>query len=348
MTRRTSVICTVIAVAIVALSSASAWASNKTDVVTLANGDRLTCEIVSLDRGRLQIKTDDAGTIQIEWEKIANVVALRQFDILTSDGRQLLGMLGTTEARSLLVIGAGPPVPLLMADVTNIVPIGTSFWKKLDGSFDAGFSYTRSSGIAQTTLNSSTRFRRPEFMMRLDGSGTITSQSDETKKDSRGALSFSYVRYRGGNWFFSAVGSLESNESLGLVLRSQVAALAGPRLVNTNRAQVQAGAGLVVNDEQSLDGASSQNLEALLAFASSYYAYDYPKTSLDLKVQYYPSLSHWGRQRVQVDTAVKRELWSDFYVAFTLYDSFDSAPPNPDSARNDIGVTASVGWSFGR
>jgi hypothetical protein len=344
-----TVIRTAVVVAMIALvGGGAAWGSDKTDVVTLANGDRLTCEIVQLDRGRLEIKTDDAGTIQIEWEKIASVVALRQFDVLTSDGRQLLGMLGTTEARSLLVIGAGPPVPLLMAEVTSIVPIGTSFWKKLDGSFDGGFSYTRSSGIAQSTLNSITQFRRPEFLLRLDGSVTLTAQSDETKHDNRGALTFSYVRYRGGNWFVGGGASLESNESLGLVLRSQVAAMAGPRLVNTNRAQVQAGAGLVVNEEQSVDGTSAPNLEALLAFSSSYYAYDYPKTSLDLKVQYYPSLNHWGRQRAQVDTAVKRELWRDLYVGITLYDSFDSEPPNPDSARNDIGVTLSIGWSFGQ
>ena len=32
---------------------------------------------------------------------------------------------------------------------------------QLDGSVDAGFNYTRSSGIAQTTLNSNTVYRRP-------------------------------------------------------------------------------------------------------------------------------------------------------------------------------------------
>lgn len=32
--------------------------------------------------------------------------------------------------------------------------------------------------------------------------------------------------------------------------------------------------------------------------------------------------------------------------ALDVYDSFDSAPPNPDAARNDVGVVASFGWSY--
>jgi hypothetical protein len=46
-----------------------AWA-RKTDVVTMANGDRVTCEIKTLDRGMLEVSTDSWGTISIEWEEV--------------------------------------------------------------------------------------------------------------------------------------------------------------------------------------------------------------------------------------------------------------------------------------
>lgn len=65
-------------------------------------------------------------------------------------------------------------------------------------------------------------------------------------------------------------------------------------------------------------------------------------------VQYYPSLTEWGRQRLQFNPAVKREVLKNFYIGVNAYDTFDSAPPNPDAARNDVGVVASIGWSFGR
>ena len=50
-----------------------------------------------------------------------------------------------------------------MKEVVLITPIGRSFWSKLDGSIDAGFSYTKSSGVAQLNLDSETVYRRPAF-----------------------------------------------------------------------------------------------------------------------------------------------------------------------------------------
>ena len=60
------------------------------------------------------------------------------------------------------------------------MPIGASFWAKLDGSVDAGFTYTRSSGIAQTTLNSDTVFRRPAFRF-----GDVVRHADQGKRRRR-------------------------------------------------------------------------------------------------------------------------------------------------------------------
>ena len=61
----------------------------------------------------------------------------------------VLGSLGTAPARSISVVGAAVTIPLQMSLVTRISPIGCSFWQKLDGAIDAGFNYTRSSGVAQ-------------------------------------------------------------------------------------------------------------------------------------------------------------------------------------------------------
>jgi hypothetical protein len=336
----------VVALAIVLSSGAAAWGQGRTDVITLLNGDRITGEIVELNRGRLDLKTDDAGTIEIEWDNIARIEAAREFEVETSDGRRLLGSLRQAADRVVLIVGIEGPESLPMPEVTRITPIGASFWAKIDGSVDAGFSYTRSSGVAQTTLNSDSEYRRPAFTLRLTASATLTQRSDDEQDDDRSAIEFSYARYRWRNWFVAGTGRLESNESLGLVLRSQAGGVVGVRLVNTNRGQVALGGGLVVNDERGIDTESTQNIEGLFTLRSSFFSYDRPRTDLDANIQYYPSLSDWGRQRLQIDFAVRRELFKDFFVALNLYDTFDSAPPNPDAARNDVGVVASIGWSY--
>jgi hypothetical protein len=214
-----------------------------------------------------------------------------------------------------------------MSAVTLITPIGASFWKKLDGSIDAGFNYTRSSGVAQLNVNWDARYRKPASQTRATLSFTQTRKDEDSEHDDRGSVELSYLRYPWRRWFIFGATRFETNESLGLELRSQVAGAIGPRLVNSNRAQVTAGAGLVFNDERGVDVESTRNLEGLLHFGTSFYTYDRPKTNLDISFQYYPSFSNVGRQRVQLDASVKRELWKDFFASLSIYNSFDSRPP---------------------
>ena len=334
------------AIALVFCSATAAFAQGRTDVVTLANGDRITGEVVRLERGRLEFKTDDAGTLYLEWDKLATLVAMRQVEVLTSDGSRYLGTLAPAASRSLAVAIAGGVVTLRMTDVTLIAPIGTSFWRKLDGSIDAGFNYSRSSGIAQLNLNTSTSYRKLASSMRLAASLTQTRQDNDEGRDDRATLEFTYLRYPWQRWFVTAGGRFESNESLGLVLRSQVGAAVGPRLVNSNRAQLTLGAGLAANNEQGVDVETTQNVEAMFLLNTSFYTYDRPRTNLDLRFQYYASLNNAGRQRLQLDAGIKRELLKDLFVAVTLYNTFDSRPPNPGADTVDVGLVLSIGWSY--
>jgi uncharacterized protein DUF481 len=329
------------------LFASTAQAAPRTDVVTLRNGDRITGEVMRLERGRLEFKTDDAGTLELEWDKLTSLVAHRIFEVVTSDGLRYVGTLAPSATRATLAVETpSATVTLAMIEVTLVTPIGRSFFHKLDGSIDIGYSYTQSSGVAQLNLNTETIYRKPAFEGRLDTSFTFTQQKDGEDKDDRGSIDLSYLRYPWRRWFVTAGTRFESNESLGIRLRSLVGGAAGPRLLNSNRSQVAAGAGLVLIDERGVDVGGSQSVEGLLIFRASYYTYDRPKTNLDFSSSYYPSLSEGGRHRLQVDTSAKRELLKDFFVSLTLYDSFDSRPPNPAAQRNDVGVTVSVGWSY--
>jgi hypothetical protein len=338
---------TTMTVALLALCSSALRAQGKTDVVSLANGDRITGEVAKLERGRLEFKTDDIGTLYLEWDKLISLITTtRLVEVELADGRRFLGTLGQTTSRQLLVNDANGPIVVSMSDVTFMTAIGRSFWSKLDGTIDAGFTYTKSSGIAQLNANTDTVFRQPRSQIRLTTSLTTTEESDGTNNDDRGALEGSYLRYPRPGWFFTGLGRIETNESLGLVLRSQAGGAVGPRLVNSNRATLSIGGGLVFNDEQGVDVPRTKNLDALVIFHTAFYTYDRPKTNLDVTAQYYPSLSNLGRHRLQLDASAKREFWKDLFLSFSMFDTFDSRPPNPDADKNDVGVVFSVGWSY--
>ena len=318
----------------------------KTDIVTLGNGDRITGEVKGLDRGRLEFTTDDAGTLYLEWDKLVSVVSKVRLEVVTHDGRRFLGSLGPAAARSVAVVGPDRTVTLTMNEVTIIRPIGRTFWRKLDGSLDLGFSYTRSSGVAQLNLHSETLYRQFASQMRLYISSTLTQTDDGDGRDDRGTVEASYLRFPWREWFVVGVGRFESNESLGLELRSQVGVATGPRLINSNRAQLSLGGGIVINDERGVDVEAARNVEAILMFTTSYFTYDRPKTNLDLSFQYYPSLSNAGRHRLQLDAAAKRELFKDFFVSLSVYNTYDNRPPNPAADRNDVGIVTAIGWTY--
>jgi hypothetical protein len=327
-------------------SRASVHAQGRTDVVTLGNGDRITGEVVSLDRGRLEYKTDDAGTLYLEWDKLTSVVTTQTVEVVTTDGRRFLGSLVRSPDRTLTVARPEGDVTLPMTDVALIRTIGPSFWKKLDGSIDVGYSFTRSSGVSQLNVNTDTVYAKPASRIRLMASATLTQKEDDPGRDDRATVEASYLRYPWQNWWVSGAGRFESNESVGIKLRSQIGGAVGPRLVNTSRAQLLIGGGMVFNDEQGVDVERTQNVEGLVVLSTSYYTYDRPKTNLDLTLQYYPSLSNFGRHRLQLDSSVKRELLKDFFVSLNVFDTFDSRPPDPTADRNDVGIVASIGWTY--
>jgi hypothetical protein len=335
---------TLLSIGLVAAAALPAWAQ-KTDVVTLLNGDRFTCEVKLLDRGRLEVSTDNLGTVYAEWDKIASVVAARTFQVETTDGLLLIGQLSSPSPGTMDIITLEGTVAVQMHTVVYIAPIGRSFWSKLDGSLDLGVSYTQSSGVAQVSLSSSVTFRRPNLQMTLSGSSYLTHQ--ETADDtSRQTLQFASSRAFKGNSLWLLMGGFESNEELGYALRSSAGAGLGHYLVRSNRAIFAVGGGLSVNKEIPVDGEGVENLDAFISMRQSYFTYDYPKTNMTTSLDVFPSLSQWGRLRLEFNGSFKREIVHDFTVGLTIYDSYDSKPPTVESRKNDVGLSLTAGWTF--
>src|SRR5262245_34792491 len=188
----------------------------------------------------------------------------RPSEVVTSDGRRFLGSLERAADRSIAVAGTQGSVTLAMTEVALIRAIGPSFWEKLDGSVDVGYSFTRSSGVSQLNLNSDTVYAKPASRMRLTASATLTQKEDDPGRDDRASVEASYLRYPWQNWFITGAGRFESNESLGIELRSQIGGAVGPRLVNTTRGQLAIGGGLVFNHEQGVDVEPTKNVEGLI------------------------------------------------------------------------------------
>lgn len=319
--------------------------AQKTDIVKLVNGDTLTCEIKLLDRGRLQVSTDHLGTVNIEWDKVATVTAKRQFRVETTDGRRLLGALSTPSPGQIEVVEASGPVAVPALDIVFIVPIEDGFWRRLDGGFSLGLSYTQSSGIAQLNFSASATHRRPNAQWTASASSFFTAQ-DEGEDTSRHSLTLGGVRYWREHSLWLMQGGFMRNEELGYKARTTISGGAGQFLVHSNRAILMLGGGLSTSREVPVEGDSTQELEGLLALRQSYFTYDTPKTNVSTSLFAYPSFTRWGRLRVELDAQISREIVKDFTVGFSIYNSYDSEPPTEGARKNDVGLSLTIGWTF--
>ena len=144
-----------------ALQAATAWGA-KTDVVVLKNGDHLTGEVEQLERGRLTFKTDDIGTVEIEWDNVQSVTAAAPFDVDDLSGDRYLGTLAPGPAAGqVLIAWKGEEHTVELPRIVRMRRLYTSFWRRLDGSLDVGASYTSASELFKADLAGNIGIERP-------------------------------------------------------------------------------------------------------------------------------------------------------------------------------------------
>src|SRR5271169_789201 len=69
-------------------------AREKKDVIKFANGDRITCEIIKLEKGYLYVKLEYAdGTVAMDSSKIARVASPQSFVVADKAGKRYTGSL---------------------------------------------------------------------------------------------------------------------------------------------------------------------------------------------------------------------------------------------------------------
>jgi hypothetical protein len=326
-------------------TGAPVLARPKTDVIVMKNGDRFTGEIKGLDRGQLSLSTDSAGTISIEWIDVAEVTAPYQFEIETRTGALLLASLTSAGPGRAEIVGALPPRSIDLADIVRLVPIGQSFWQRIDGSLDLGFSYTQSSGVVQLNTAFETTLRRPSRESTASFNSFFTRQPEVPDSD-RSSFQFGQAWLRSGGWRIFAVGQLDRNPDMGFDLRAIGSAGAGRDFLRTNRRRFSVGGGLTVNREYPVDAPNLNNIEAMFLARYALFSYNYPKTNLDIYSVLSPSLSDTGRVRVEFSGQVRRELLRDFTMALTVYNSYDNRPPTEGAEKNDVALSLSLGWTF--
>ena len=329
--------------------------AQRTDVVTLFNGNAITGEIKELYRGLLKYKTDSIGTIYIEWLDIKSIKSDKTFTVETAAGVRAFGALKTSaDFNSLEVTYVDRSVRLDKFAVVVITPIKDSFLSRLDGSIEGGLNFRKANRDLQLNFNVTIKYISRQHIYTGGLSATTSTRNDDPPTE-RYLLNFSHQRYLRPKWSTIEGGELEQNTELDLRLRALILGGGLHNFVNNNRTRLQTSAGLALNDERyfTIGKGDRTSMELFGAVGYEFFQFNTPKADFVLKFTVFPSLTESRRLRTSFSSVLSWEIISDLTFNLRVYASTDNQPPaaqkegeDIEASGTDYGVTTSLGWTF--
>ena len=318
-----------------------------TDVVIFKNGDRLTGEVKSLERGRLRFKTEATDTINIEWDEVAYLSSEQNIQVGTILGTRYLGHLVRSEDKFNLIVetGAGP-IKLNNTQVVQMTPIEDEVVNRLDGEITAGYNFTKANEVEQLNLGLDLEYRTETRIFSLDFDSVLTD-SAENDANQRENLNLVYRRLLKNRWLLGGNISLTRNDELGIDLRTSVGGGGGRILRQTGHSSLILEGGLLGTREDLAGSTTDQEtIEAYALVTWDWFRYDSPELDLSTSLQVIPNLTDTGRVRSELEITLKWEMIEDLFWQLELYDSYDSRPATAGAEKNDYGIISSLGYDF--
>ena len=336
----------IITIFILITTALDATARQKTDVVVINNGDRVTCEIKELSRGKLEINTDAMETIYIEWDHIKALQSGFYYRVGSSDGGRYFGSLEMKSDSDEFLIKSDSLIVVLKAvNVIEIMPLETSFWQQIDGSLTGGYKYTKASDVKEIFFTSSNNYRTMRNLVHTKLDGTLTENPDKTTRSAKAALD--YTRLLRGKWSGTMSASIERNDEMDLARRFLGSIETGVTPIKGNRNILLLSAGLAVNSELATgETKTTESMEWSFRANYSMFKYNTPERKIDVKLNVYPSITEGGRYRVDFESKLRREIIKDFFFDLTYTLNYDSNSVSGGGVKKDYGIETSIGYSY--
>jgi len=344
--------------------SMPAIAADATDTVTFVNGDRLTGEFKSLERGKLRFKTAATDTILIEWDDVAFLKSDQNIQVETENGARYLGHLSAaTDEKRLAVEMSSGPVVLENKHVILMTPIENLRRDRIDGDVSAGYTFAKAKDVKTTNLSFDLSYRTESRILELDYDTLVTDSSeDDGEEDDEGAsqdlsLALEYKRLLKNRWLAGGIVRFERNDELGLDLRTSIGGGGGRILRQSDNSSVSLTGGLFVSREDTVvsdpeisprseEHVIEDYLEAHVNLTWDWFRYDTPELDLKTTLQVFPNLTDSGEYRGEFEIELKWEIIEDFFWSLSFTETYDSKVDEQEGEKKDYSIITSVGWDF--
>jgi Protein of unknown function, DUF481 len=336
--------------------AATLSAREKSDVIIMKNGDRITCEIKGLNAGTLYVSVDYIlSTSSVDWSKVDHVESQQLFIVKTQNGIVYSGTLSTptTPGERPIMIKIMEPRRdnAVVLDKTQIIQMdetATNFWQRLYGNVGLGVIYNKGNQSTQYNLGSAVSYPRERWSTSASYNSTLSSSSG-TNPATRNEVNLNFehlLQY--DNWYATGLADFLQSSEQGIQLQSSVGAAIGRYVQNNNHAVISVFAGLAwqrINYQETIVPSRTQNVASAL-IGGDFKIFSFNKTSLSISPTFLPALSEPGRVHFNLNTSYYVKLWSNLTWNISLYGNWDNRPP-PGFATSDYGTSSGLSWTFG-
>jgi len=330
-------------------------ARDKTDVLIMKNGDRMTCEIKGLNSGVLYVSVDYIdGTASVNWSKVARLESTQLFIVKTEDGSAYTGALNTAQTaggrpvKIQVVEGPRQEVEIDRRQIVRMVETSEKFLQRFSGDVTWGIIYSKGNESTQYSLASETAYLRERWNAQANFSSTLSS-STGTSASVRNSLGLNALHLLPwNNWFYGGIGDLLQSSEQGINLQSTLGGGIGRYLKNSNRANISILGGAAwqtTNYERSIVPQGTQNLATAL-IGTDVRFFSFSKTKLITTANLFPALSKSGRVRFNMNASYYVKLFSNLSWNLSFYGNWDNRPP-PGFSGSDYGTSSGLSWTFG-
>ncbi len=337
------------------LLSLPLFAREKTDVIVMKNGDRLTCEIRGLSEGVLSVKLSYAqGTIGVEWTQVARLESDQLFLVQTEDGTVYTGKLSIAAASgdrpASIHIASGPEkeVEIPQPQLVKLDQTAESFRRRFNGAISTGIQYSKGNETTQYNIASQVEYPRERWSTQASVNSSFAASS-HANNATRNQVDLSGMRLlRWNNWFYSGTGNFLQSSVQGIDLQTTLGGGIGRYLRNSNQSSLYVLAGFAWQNAQYKPYTVRQGAQNAASglIDSELKIFRFKKTDLDISAIVLPGISELGRIRANLNASYYIKLFSDLSWNFSFYGNWDNQPP-PTLSGSDYGTSSGLSWTFG-
>jgi hypothetical protein len=332
------------------------FARERKDILQFNNGDRITCEIMRLDKGLLYVRLPYArGEVGFDWSQIAHVESAEMFVVVDKTGKRYTGTLqkvaianAPEEAQEMKVqvTGAASSQVVSGKEVVEIERTDTGFWQNLHGDLNGGLNYSKQQSRTQFNFQSNSLFQRTKWSMAANYQINFSGGGDLSNLRNDLQLNIARQLRSPQNFYMGLAEFLQSNEQQ-LNLRTTLGGAVGHVFNHTNNSFINGYGGVIFNHEQysseATVGRTGNSAEAVLGTQLNFFRFR--ATDIVTTAQVYPSLTDLGRVRFDLNTSMKLRVAKRLDWTFGFFMNYDSRPPQ-SLPKSDYGSTSGLSWRY--